>query len=389
MRSALEDVLALKDLSFEQTFAEQAGSRYFNTAGGGQVPPALSEAIARLSAAYDRAGAMSRAAQDATSTALSSAREALAACLNAEADDIALTDSATSALQGIAAALCLRPGATIVIGEDEHPSLEIPFLALARHGARIVRVDPSLSPEAQATPNSIAIAALSHTSYRTGRNLHADWPSYLRQRETLLVVDATQTIGLAPVSVRALDCVVLVGNGHKWLHGPLGTGFIWAGAAAMQRLRPGGGWRSIADPLNHHTRHRDARAFEGGTLNFPAIAGLAAATHWQCNAAFRNRLTEARRVRAEAIVTPLRQEDVSLAHENAGLVYVSAAPGRRFDAHSVAEAIWRTGAFDVKAFSPAERPRGALRISTSPFNTIANCEHLGTQLAEALRVAMA
>ena len=385
MHPDLHDALSLGAAAFDDMFAGAARSLYFNTAGGGQVPAPLSGALGRLVQTYDRLGAMSRAALAMTDATMAAAREGVAALLGASPGSVALTDSASSALLAITAAFDIPENAAIVIGRDEHPSLEIPFLAQARRGARIVRVDAAAPPDETALPDAIAIAGLSLLSYRTGAMLHPAWAPALKARGAFFLVDATQAIGLTPVSVEALDCDALVGNGHKWLHGPMGTGFLYASDAALARLRPRGGWRAIADPRNPASLWKNARGFEGGTLCFPSFAGLAVACAWRNNEAFRQKLADARKVRAQEIAQSLPPGAASLTHEAEGFLCVSAAPGRTFDALQIADALWRDGGFDVKAFTPAERPEGALRISVSPFNAVADCTLLAHKLSDMLR----
>jgi len=98
-----------------------------------------------------------------------------------------------------------------------------------------------------------------------------------RERETLLLVDAAQTVGHLPVSVQRLGCDMLAASGHKGMLGPLGTGLAYIGPRAeplLTSFRQGGtGTRS------EYPRQPESLPdkFESGNPNMVGIAGLHAA----------------------------------------------------------------------------------------------------------------
>ena len=59
-----------------------------------------------------------------------------------------------------------------------------------------------------------------------------------RAADVLYLLDATQAVGQLPIDVGALGCDLLTGTGRKFLRGPRGTGFLWAGPRALDRLEP-------------------------------------------------------------------------------------------------------------------------------------------------------
>jgi selenocysteine lyase/cysteine desulfurase len=54
----------------------------------------------------------------------------------------------------------------------------------------------------------------------------------------LYLLDATQAVGQFPIDVSTVGCDMLTGTGRKFLRGPRGTGFLYAGPRALDRLDP-------------------------------------------------------------------------------------------------------------------------------------------------------
>lgn len=140
-------------------------------------------------------------------------------------------------------------------------------------------VDP---PDLRAaiTPDT-ALVLLVHASNVTGtlQDLGA-LAAVCRERGVPVLVDSAQSLGHLPVDAPALGIDILVGAGHKGLHGPLGTGFVWVAPHAEDLIDPmrvggtGTDSATLRQPRDMPTR------FEAGTPNLPGIAGLAAAVDW-------------------------------------------------------------------------------------------------------------
>jgi selenocysteine lyase/cysteine desulfurase len=94
------------------------------------------------------------------------------------------------------------------------------------------------------------------------------------ERKILLLVDAAQTAGSAPIDVEAMHIDLLAFPGHKGLLGPQGTGGLFAREPLwLDPLKEGGTGSSSSSPfLPEYVPDR----YESGTLNAPGIAGLKA-----------------------------------------------------------------------------------------------------------------
>ncbi|MBR5878165.1 MAG: aminotransferase class V-fold PLP-dependent enzyme, partial [Akkermansia sp.] len=85
-------------------------------------------------------------------------------------------------------------------------------------------------------------------------------------------VDAAQSAGSLPVSLRRLGADFIAAPGHKGLLGPQGTGLLLCGRGGQPLLYGGTGVASLDRGMPEDLPER----LEAGTLNVPGIAGLAA-----------------------------------------------------------------------------------------------------------------
>jgi cysteine desulfurase/selenocysteine lyase len=96
----------------------------------------------------------------------------------------------------------------------------------------------------------------------------------LQKTNTLLLIDAAQTLGHWPVNVSELSCDLLAAPGHKGLLGPYGTGLLYVGPraeATLHSTRQGGTGTQSED--DHQPEGLPER-MEAGSLNLAGLAGL-------------------------------------------------------------------------------------------------------------------
>jgi selenocysteine lyase/cysteine desulfurase len=78
-----------------------------------------------------------------------------------------------------------------------------------------------------------------------------------RQTETALVIDATQSLGALPFSVKEIDPDALVVAGYKWLFGPYGLGMAYYGEMF-----------DTGTPIEHNWINRKNSEDFGGLVNY-------------------------------------------------------------------------------------------------------------------------
>jgi len=272
-------------------FPALAGIAYLNTAAEGIPPPAVGEAFA----AYVRDKTLGMDGRLEHAKVHARAREAAAAMIGLEADDVAICSCSSEAFNLAALALRLADGDEVVVSDLDFPSSVTPFLQAACPAE--VRVWRSrggrLAPEDLAgllTPRT-RLVSLPLVSFYNG--FRADVPAtaavVARHSPALLAVDATQALGRIPLdrgSGALAGADLVVSSTHKWLLGPHGGGIV--GVPPHRRdawTVPAGGWFNIRDAFGGERfaaaeSLAGAASFAVGMPNYPAIYGIAAALEY-------------------------------------------------------------------------------------------------------------
>lgn len=213
------------------------------------------------------------AAQRASAVAYA-CREAAGALFDTPPDQVVFTSSATHGLN-IAIKSLVGPGDRVVISGFEHNAVLRPLYAL---GADIViagrkvfdQADTMAAFAAAVTPDTKAVVC-THVSNVFGYILPvADIAALCRARHVPLIVDAAQSAGVLPVSLKAWDAAFIAMPGHKGLYGPQGTGLLLCGRVPKPLLEGGTGSQSASWEMPDFLPD----AAEAGTHNVPGIAGL-------------------------------------------------------------------------------------------------------------------
>lgn len=148
-----------------------------------------------------------------------------AGLVGADTDEIALLP-AVSIASGIVAS-AMAAGDEVLVAHEDFRSVVYPFLAAQERSGIMVREAP-FGAIAEAITGSTRLVAVSHVHSATGQV--ADL-SAIRRRATevgaLVYVDATQSVGVLDVDVRAAGVDALSCAGYKWLCTPRGVAFLY------------------------------------------------------------------------------------------------------------------------------------------------------------------
>ncbi len=218
-------------------------------------------------------------------------RASVAALIEADVSEVAVTTSLSAGLNSLASALEPRPPRTrILISDREFPTAAHIWRAQASRGFEIIQLPEGadglvpLESYEQEVDERCALVSLSHICYRNGSLEDALAITELAHKAGALVfLDAFQSLGVTPLSVRELNVDFLAGGSLKYLLGTAGVAFLYVRGDWARHLRPRtSGWFAQQEPhamdLRANTFADDARRFEAGTPPVPnlyaALAGL-------------------------------------------------------------------------------------------------------------------
>ena len=216
-------------------------------------------------------------------------RSAAASLLSCEIEDVCCGSSATGLLCSIAWAVMPKDRQNVVSTRASFPSTVYPWSRVSEEtGAeiRLAQYDENYYTDPDEIISLIdentAVVTVSHVEYANGQRYDlAVLADAAHAVGAMLVVDATQSMGMVPIDANASGADVIVASGYKWLRGSYGAAVGFISQRVRAKLNPGLiGFRSHKDIWNMKsdrlTLPDDASRFEFTTLHFGVSQGLAA-----------------------------------------------------------------------------------------------------------------
>lgn len=214
----------------------------------------------------------------------------LATLVGAEPHHMAVVENATRAWDMAVYGYPFTAGDRVLTCRAEYVSNVIALLHLERrHGIEIVLIEDDehgqidLAHLERELSQGAAMVAMTHAPTNGGLINPAEAVGSLCERyDTFYVLDACQSAGQVPLDVGEIKCDVLTGTGRKYLRGPRGTGFLYAGPRALERIDPPFLDLHAAEWTGEHTYEvrADARRFENWETNYAGKLGLGAAVDY-------------------------------------------------------------------------------------------------------------
>ena len=204
-------------------------------------------------------------------------RERVSGYFDCLPEQVAFTGNCTHGLN-IAIHSLVKPGSRVVITGFEHNAVVRPLYARGAEtviaGRRLFDWEDTLSRWEDALKKGAQAAVFTHCSNVFSYILPVEEMAALcKKYHVPFIVDAAQSAGILPVSLKKWNADFIAMPGHKGLLGPQGTGILLCGRDPVPLMQGGTGSGSLSKEMPAELPDR----IEAGTLNVPGIAGLGAA----------------------------------------------------------------------------------------------------------------
>ena len=214
-------------------------------------------------------------------------RKAASKLLSCEASDICCASSATGLMCSVAWASMPSEGENVVSSRAAFPSTVYPWTRVSQSTGVEIRLAPYdekhyTDPEdiLSLIDENTAVVVISHVEYANGQRYDLRrFSEAARSVGAMLMVDATQSMGMVPINGPESGADVIVASGYKWLRGTYGAAVGYLSPRAKKLIPGMVGFRSHEDIWDMKSDRmdlpEDASRFEFTTLHFGALQGLA------------------------------------------------------------------------------------------------------------------
>ena len=261
---------------------------HFNNAGAALPPQAVLDTVVEHLESEATVGGYEAAGQAAER--LDAVYASLARLIGAQPHQIAVVENATRAWDMAVYGYPFVAGDRVLTSRAEYVSNMIALLQLQkRHGIEPVLIEDDehgqidLQHLEAELARGAAMVALTHAPTNGGLINPAEQVGALCKRfDVFYVLDACQSAGQVPLDVGRIGCDVLSGTGRKYLRGPRGTGLLYTGPRALERIEPpfldlhAAAWTSDTT----YEIRPDARRFENWEGNVAGKLALGAAVDY-------------------------------------------------------------------------------------------------------------
>ena len=239
-------------------------------------PPSVIRAVGRAVAYQGNPGRGGYPAAMEASKTLYRCREMAGRLFECDPEQVVLTANCTPGLN-MAIRTLVRPGDRVVTSGFEHNAVTRPLHLLGAEvipaGRKLFDWENTLEEFEKALHQKPAAAVFTHVSNVFGYILPvAEMAALCRERGIPFILDAAQSAGVLPVSLKGLGAAFVAMPGHKGLLGPTGTGILLCGRPPAVWMAGGTGSDSVNQAMPEFLPDRG----EAGTANVPGAAGLLA-----------------------------------------------------------------------------------------------------------------
>ncbi|BAY19771.1 class V aminotransferase [Anabaenopsis circularis NIES-21] len=271
----------------QEQFPALANKIYFNYGGQGPLPKKAMDAIIETETHIQQLGPFGNEVGRWIGSYTQTIKQAIASELNAPSETITLTENVTVGCNIPLWGIDWHSGDHLLLSDCEHQgviaaakeigrrfNVEVttcPLMSTLNEGDSVAVVTENLRPNTR-------LVILSHVLWNTGQVLPLEkMIEVCRNNNSLVLVDAAQSVGLLPLNLTELGADFYAFTGHKWWCGPAGVGGLYVKPDALEKLAPTFiGWRGVikdsqGQPIDLLP---DGRRYEVGTSAYSFYAGL-------------------------------------------------------------------------------------------------------------------
>eukprot|EP00982_Pelagococcus_subviridis_P010232 30980-Pelagococcus_subviridis.AAC.11 len=274
-------------------YCDDGDVAHFNSAGSSPPPKPVLDAQLEYLAVEANLGGYETA--ELSKRELRRPYAELATMLGCERDEIAITQSATSAWQLAFSSLerTFARGDRVLVARAEYASNYIAYLQASERTGVVVEVIPSDAyGQVDADALDATLSDASKGKCRLVSIVHVPTSSGLvndavaigavaKKHGVPYLLDACQSVGQMPVNVNEIGCDFLCGTGRKYLRGPRGIGFLYARGETVEAMNLVPAYMDLHGATWEETETYEpaegAKRFEQYEVSFAAKVGLGAA----------------------------------------------------------------------------------------------------------------
>ena len=259
-------------------------TKYFQTGTYGPTPISVIQEVNKYMLLENSFGPASKDSKEIIQNKDNNSRSVLSKFLNSDINNLSITQNTSQAIAKIFKNIEWRNGDEIIISSSEHVStLGFIQTITKKYSINIKIINAFLSEDELLNKiNSnlnkrVKLVCMSHVTSPDGIILPIKKIIDLcKSHNVLTMIDGAQSVGIMPVDLQEYDPDFYVGSGHKWMLGPLGTGFLYISNRILKDFNPDNialrhpwTFTNLPDPKNNARGQTEI-----GTYNHPIVIGL-------------------------------------------------------------------------------------------------------------------
>ena len=167
----------------------------------------------------------------------------LAAIIGCKGSELAITKNVSEGVNLACRAIPLKKGDEVIITRHEHVGGCAPWLYRAKTEGIVLKVielgntaAETLQRVKDAKTSKTKVLALPHIPCTIGQILPVkEICTWARENQIISAIDGAHPLGMVEFNLKDIGCDYYSGCFHKWLLGPIGTGFFFASEAILNQ----------------------------------------------------------------------------------------------------------------------------------------------------------